>query len=458
VSAVGRTSERRFKKILVANRGEIALRVIRAARELEIATVAVHSAADAESLHVKFADESVCIGPASPTDSYLKIPAIIAAAEVTAADAIHPGYGFLSENANFAEICEACGFSFIGPPASAIRMMGDKIEARKAMASVGLHSLPGSREPLTSESDALAFAREIGFPLIIKAAAGGGGRGMKIVREKGELERLLSIARREAAAAFGNDSVYVERFVERPRHIEFQVAADRYGNVIHLGERECSVQRRYQKLIEESPSPAMTEAKRAEVGERIVGALKALGYSNVGTVELLMDESGELHFMEMNTRIQVEHPVTEMVVGIDLVRLQIELAAGRPLPITQDQVKLTGHAIECRVNAEDPISFAPSPGTITAFHMPGGSGVRVDTHATQDWTVPPHYDSLVAKLIVHDSDRRQAIRRMKSALREFVVEGIRTNIPFHRRVLENAEFLHGAYDTTIVPRMLADLV
>jgi acetyl-CoA carboxylase biotin carboxylase subunit len=335
--------------------------------------------------------------------------------------------------------------------------MGDKVAARKAMASVGLHGLPGSLDPLTTEAEALAFAREVGFPLIVKAAAGGGGRGMKIVRERSELPRMLALARREAAAAFGNDAVYVERFVERPRHIEFQVAADLFGRVVHLGERECSVQRRYQKLVEEAPSPAMDERKRAEVGERIVAALSALGYANVGTVELLMDEAGELHFMEMNTRIQVEHPVTEMVTGVDLVRLQILLAAGHPLPFRQEDIALRGHAIECRINAEDPISFAPSPGTISAFHLPGGPGVRVDTHATQDWTVPPNYDSLLAKLIVHDVDRTHAVRRMRSGLREAVVEGIRTNIPFHRRLMDHPDFLHGAYDTTIVGRMLADL-
>ena len=447
---------RKINKILVANRGEIARRVIRAARELDIATVAVHSTADAESLHVKFADESVCIGPPAAAESYLNIPAIISAAEITAADAIHPGYGFLSENAGFAEVCEACGIQFIGPSAEAIRLMGDKIEGRKAMARAGLSSLPGSPEPLTSDAAALAVAHEIGFPVIIKAAAGGGGRGMKIVRDKADLGRLLAVARREAGAAFGNDAVYVERFVERPRHIEFQIAADHHGNVIHLGERECSVQRRYQKLVEESPSPAVTPEKRAEVGERITTALKKLGYTSVGTVELLMDEGGELYFMEMNTRIQVEHPVTEMVTGLDLVRLQIQLAMGEPLPFAQEDLEMRGHAIECRVNAEDPISFAPSPGTITAYHVPGGTGVRVDSHVTQDSAVVPYYDSLLAKLIVHDMDRDHAIRRMRSALREIVVEGIRTNIPFHRRVLHHPDFVAGTYDTTIVPRMLND--
>ncbi|MBK6689760.1 MAG: acetyl-CoA carboxylase biotin carboxylase subunit [Deltaproteobacteria bacterium] len=445
-----------FKKILVANRGEIALRVIRAARELDIATVAVYSTADAESLHVKFADEAVCIGPPAAKQSYLHIPAIISAAEITAADAIHPGYGFLSENAHFAEICAQCGFRFIGPSPQAIRTMGDKIEARRAMAKVGLHSLPGSPEPLTTDAAALSLAKEIGLPLIIKAAAGGGGRGMKIVRNETELPKLLAVARREAGAAFGNDSVYIERYVEHPRHIEFQVAADLYGNVIHLGERECSVQRRYQKLIEESPSPAMTEKKRREVGERIVEALKKLGYSNVGTIELLMDERGELYFMEMNTRIQVEHPVTEMVTRIDLLRLQILLAAGYPLPYRQEDIQFHGHAIECRINAEDPVTFAPSPGQITAYNTPGGAGIRVDSHVTQDATVVPYYDSLLAKLIVHDSDRDQALRRMRSAMKEFVVEGVRTNIPFHHRMLVNPDFVAGRYDTTIVRRMMEE--
>jgi acetyl-CoA carboxylase, biotin carboxylase subunit len=442
-----------IKKILIANRGEIALRVIRAARELDIQTVAVYSSADAESLHVKFADESVCIGPPAAAESYLNIPAIIAAAEVTAADAIHPGYGFLSENANFAEICAACGFHFIGPDAKSIKTMGDKIEARRSMARVGLHSLPGSDGPIEDPKEAIALAEKIGFPLIIKAAAGGGGRGMKIVRETEKLKEQIAIAQREAGLAFGNQSIYLERFVERPRHIEFQIVADDYGNVVHLGERECSVQRRYQKLIEESPSPAMTEQKRNEVGERIVRALKALGYRNVGTIELLMDEDGEVHFMEMNTRIQVEHPVTEMVVGMDLLRLQIQLSCGLELPFKQSDVQLRGHAIECRINAEHPEKFTPSPGTITTYHVPGGHGVRVDGHVTTGTTIEPYYDSLIAKLIVKDFDRDHAIRRMQTALREFVVEGIQTNIEFHKRLLATQAFRSGKYDTTIVSRL-----
>jgi len=444
---------RRFEKILVANRGEIALRVIRAARELDIATVAVHSTADADSLHVKFADESVCIGPPAPAKSYLNIPAIISAAEITAADAIHPGYGFLAENAGFAETCLASGFQFIGPHPRSIRTMGDKIEARKAMQSVGLFGLPGSPDPLERSDEALALADQIGFPLIIKAAAGGGGRGMKICRDPGDLGRLLDLARREAESSFGSGAVYIERFIEKPRHIEFQIVADDHGKIVHLGERECSVQRRYQKLVEESPSPALSDDKRREVGERITTALSKLGYTNVGTIEFLMDEAGELYFMEMNTRIQVEHPVTEMMVRRDLLRLQIQLSEGSPLPFEQEDVELRGHAIECRINAEDPITFAPSPGVISALHFPGGAGVRVDSHVTAGSTVVPYYDSLLAKVIVHDIDRPHAIRRMKTALNEIVIEGIKTNIPFQRKILEHPDFVSGRYDTTIVSKM-----
>lgn len=443
-----------IQKILVANRGEIALRVMRAARELDMKTVAVYSTADADSLHVKFADEAVCIGPPSPTQSYLSVPSIVSAAEITAADAIHPGYGFLSENAEFADACARSGFTFIGPPAELIRTMGDKITARRVMAEAGLGGLPGSDGPVDGTADGAALAREIGFPLIIKAAAGGGGRGMKIVRDPADFEQALEIARREAKTAFASDAVYVERFIERPRHIEFQVAADAYGKVVHLGERECSVQRRYQKLVEEAPSVALSPQKRAEVGAHIVAALERIGYQSVGTVELLMDEQGELYFMEMNTRIQVEHPVTELLVRSDLVRLQIELAAGKALDFDQNDVRMEGHAIECRINAEHPETFVPSPGTLSSFHVPGGTGVRVDSHVTAGSVVPPHYDSLLAKLIVHDIDREHAIRRMRTALREFVVEGIHTNVRFHRRLLEVPEFVSGNYDTTIVKGML----
>ncbi|MFO0726750.1 MAG: acetyl-CoA carboxylase biotin carboxylase subunit [Myxococcota bacterium] len=444
-----------FKKILVANRGEIALRVIRAARELGVQTVAVYSTADAESLHVKFADEAVCIGPPLAKESYLSIPAIISAAEITAADAIHPGYGFLSENANFAEACRLCGFKFIGPEPALIRTMGDKIAARTAMVAAGMPILPGSSEPIDDPEVALKLAREIGVPLIIKAAAGGGGRGMKIVHEEEHLARSLEIAKAEAEAAFGNGSVYIERYVQKPRHIEFQIVADEHGNVVHLGERECSVQRRHQKLIEEAPSPAVTEELRMRMGGVITAALKKLGYTSVGTVELLMDERGDLYFMEMNTRIQVEHPVTEEVTGIDLVRLQIEIAAGKPLPFTQSDVRWEGHAIECRINAEDPETFAPSPGPITAYHMPCGAGVRIESFVTTDTIVQPHYDSMVAKLIVKDKDRQRAIIRMRGALRECVVEGIKTNVAFHRRAMSYPDFVKGQYDTRIVERMLA---
>ena len=448
------TGVRPIKKILVANRGEIALRVIRAARELDIPTVAVYSTADADSLHVKFADEAVCIGPPAPSQSYLSVPSIVSAAEITGADAIHPGYGFLSENADFADACARSGFTFIGPPARLIRTMGDKIAARRVMSEAGLFSLPGSDGPIEPNADGSALAEAIGFPLIIKAAAGGGGRGMKIVRNPADFEQALEIARSEALSAFKSAAVYVERFVEEPRHIEFQVVADNHGQIVHLGERECSVQRRYQKLIEEAPSSALTPEKREETGARIVAALEQIGYQNVGTVELLMDEQGELYFMEMNTRIQVEHPVTEMLVRSDLVRLQIQLAQGKALPFGQHDVRMDGHAIECRINAEHPETFVPSPGTLSSFHVPGGAGVRVDSHVTAGSIVPPHSDSLLAKLIVHDFDREHAIRRMQTALREFVVEGIHTNIRFHRRLLNLSEFNSGRYDTTIVRRML----
>ena len=445
---------RQFQKILVANRGEIALRIMRAARELGIATVAVYSETDADSLHVKFADESVCVGPAAARDSYLKIPAIIAAAEITGADAIHPGYGFLAENAHFAQTCITSGFTFIGPLPEHIERMGDKITARRTMAQLGLPSLPGSPGPIEDPEEAKRVAAEVGFPVIIKAAAGGGGRGMKIVRDPKDLERQVQLAQTEAAAAFGNGAVYIERFVETPRHIELQVAADNHGNVVHLGERECSVQRRYQKVIEEAPSPALTPEKRNELGAKVTTALRELRYQNVGTVELIMDEHGELWFMEMNTRIQVEHPVTEMVTGVDLLRLQIQLAQGEKLPFTQEDVQLRGHAMEARINAEDAERFIPSPGTISTFHMPGGPGVRVDTHVTHGAWVPPNYDSLIGKLIVHDHDRPAALRRLEGALRECVVEGISTNIEFHKRVLRNEKFLAGHYDTNLVKQIL----
>ncbi len=445
-----------FKKVLIANRGEIALRVIRACRELGIRTVAIHSTADTESLHVRFADEAVCVGPPQSRDSYLNIRSILSAAEVTGADAIHPGYGFLSENATFAEVVEQVGLKFIGPRSAMLKLMGNKVQAREAAEKAGLPLLPGARGVLQGPDDADKVAREIGFPVILKAAAGGGGRGMKIVREGGDVRKAYETASAEALSAFGNGDMYLERYVEEPRHIELQIVADERGNVIHLGERECSVQRRHQKLIEEAPSPAVTPELRREMGEVALKAMREIGYNNVGTVEFLMDEKGRYYFMEMNTRIQVEHPVTEQVYGLDLLRLQIKLAAGHDLPRTQEQVVPRFHAIECRVNAEDPESFAPSPGRIVGYHQPGGYGVRVDTIAYEQYKVQPFYDSLVAKLICWADSREVAIARMQRALDEYVVEGIKTNLAFHRRVLRNAAFAAGRYDTRIVEQILAE--
>ncbi|RKH43848.1 acetyl-CoA carboxylase biotin carboxylase subunit [Corallococcus sicarius] len=444
-----------FKKVLVANRGEIALRVIRACRELGIATVAVHSTADANALHVRFADEAVCIGPPSSKESYLNVPQLLSAAEITRADAIHPGYGFLSENAEFAEVCENCKIRFIGPRPEMLRLMGNKVSARRAAREAGMPLLPGSPGVVKDPREAEAFAKEIGFPVILKAAAGGGGKGMKIVREPGVLAQAFSTAQAEALASFSNGDLYIERYVEKPRHIEIQIVADEHGNVIHLNERECSVQRRHQKLIEECPSPALTPELRQRMGEVSVNAMKALRYNNVGTIEYLLDEHGQFYFMEMNTRIQVEHPVTEMVMGVDLVREQIRMAYGHPLRFKQEDVQIRGHAIECRVNAEDPVTFAPWPGKITGYSVPGGYGVRVDSAAYENYTVLPHYDSLLSKLIVHAEDRETAIRRMQRALSEYVVEGIRTNIPFHRAALAEESFQEGNYDTRFVERLLA---
>ncbi len=444
-----------FKKVLIANRGEIALRVIRACRELGIATVAVHSTADANALHVRFADESVCIGPPPSKESYLNIPQLLSAAEITRADAIHPGYGFLSENAAFAEVCENCKIRFIGPRPEMLRLMGNKVSARNAAREVGLPLLPGSTGTLKDPKEAEAMAQEIGFPVILKAAAGGGGKGMKIVREPGALAQAFSTAAAEAVASFNNGDLYIERYVEKPRHIEIQILADEHGRIIHLGERECSVQRRHQKLIEESPSPALTPELREKMGRISVQAMEKLGYNNVGTIEYLLDEHGQFYFMEMNTRIQVEHPVTELVTGIDLVREQIRLASGLPLRWRQEDIQMRGAAIECRVNAEDPVTFAPWPGKITAYSAPGGYGVRVDSGAYENYTVLPHYDSLLAKLIVHAEDRETAIRRMERALGEYVVQGIRTNIPFHRAALAEDAFREGKYDTRFVERLLA---
>jgi acetyl-CoA carboxylase biotin carboxylase subunit len=444
-----------FKKVLIANRGEIALRVIRACRELGIATVAVHSTADANALHVRFADESVCIGPPPSKESYLNIPQLLSAAEITRADAIHPGYGFLSENAAFAEVCENCKIRFIGPRPEMLRLMGNKVSARNAAREVGLPLLPGSTGTVKDPKEAEAMAHEIGFPVILKAAAGGGGKGMKIVREPGALAQAFSTAAAEAVASFNNGDLYIERYVEKPRHIEIQILADEHGRIIHLGERECSVQRRHQKLIEESPSPALSPELREKMGRISVQAMEKLGYNNVGTIEYLLDENGQFYFMEMNTRIQVEHPVTEAVTGIDLVREQIRLASGLPLRWRQEDIQMRGAAIECRVNAEDPVTFAPWPGKITAYSVPGGYGVRVDSGAYENYTVLPYYDSLLAKLIVHAEDRETAIRRMERALGEYVVQGIRTNIPFHRAALAEDAFREGQYDTRFVERLLA---
>jgi len=440
-----------FKKILIANRGEIALRVIQACRELGIPTVAVYSTADRESLHVTYADEDVCIGPPPSSQSYLNISSIVSAAEITGADAIHPGYGFLSENAHFAEVLRDCRIGWIGPPPEVIRQMGDKANARQTAVAAGVPVLPGSQEPLASAEEARQLAGEIGYPVILKAAAGGGGRGMRIVRTADEIEGQFATASNEALTAFGDGSVYLEKYLEEPRHIEFQVFGDAYGNVIHLGERECSIQRRHQKLIEESPSPALTPELRARMGEASVKLARAVGYQGAGTIEYLLDLDGSFYFMEMNTRIQVEHPVTEMVTGVDLVKLQIGIAAGEPLTIPSG-LKPRGHAIECRVNAEDPVTFVPSPGRLTTFHLPGGPGVRVDTHGYEGYFIPPTYDSLVAKLIVHAGTREEALARMKRALDFFVVEGIKTSIPLHREILEDEEFRAGRFSTKFMER------
>jgi acetyl-CoA carboxylase biotin carboxylase subunit len=447
-------STRQFRKILIANRGEIACRIIWTCKEMGIKTVAVHSTADRESLHVLFADEHICIGPPPSAQSYLNIPAIISAAELYNVDAIHPGYGFLAESAYFAEICEACNIKFIGPRANIIQMMGDKVEARRAMQEAGIPILPGSPEPLESEEEALKLAREIGFPVIVKAAAGGGGRGMRIVRSEEELGAALETASTEAEAAFKNGDVYIERYLERPRHIEIQVLADEYGDCIHLGERECTIQRRHQKLLEESPSPVLSPELRVKMGTAAVAACKKIGYSSAGTFEFLLDEDDKFYFMEMNTRIQVEHPVTEMVTLADIVRNQIRVAEGAPLGYTQDEVHINGHAIECRINAEDPDTFTPSPGQITAFNLPGGPGVRVDTAAYPGYTVPPFYDSMIAKVIVHAQTRELAIARMRRALEAMVIEGIKTTIPLHLRIMDDPDFQAGEFSTKFMEEFL----
>ncbi len=447
-----------FKKILIANRGEIALRVICACKELGVKTVAVYSDADRNSLHVRFADEAICIGPPRSSESYLNIPAVISAAEITNVDAIHPGYGLLSENANFAEVCESSHIKFIGPPPEVIRLMGEKEKARQAMKQANVPILPGSDGVIASTDEAREWAQQIGYPVIVKASAGGGGRGMRVIRSEGELEQLFNSAQSEAAAAFGNGNLYMEKFIERPRHIEFQVLGDSHGRVISLGERECSIQRRHQKLLEESPSTRVTPELRADIGKKLEQSLSEIGYVNAGTVEFLMDEDGSLHFIEMNTRIQVEHPVTEMVTSLDLVKSQILLAAGARMDEVipkLDRKGQRGHSIECRINAEHPEKFTPSAGKIKTFHVPGGLGVRVDTAAYAEGVIPPYYDSLIAKLITFGKDRAEAIMRMQRALEMFIVEGIHTTIPLHRRILADPEFQAGNIDTKYVERLLA---
>ncbi|HXR32484.1 MAG TPA: acetyl-CoA carboxylase biotin carboxylase subunit [Candidatus Dormibacteraeota bacterium] len=443
-----------FQKILVANRGEIALRIICACKELGIATVAVYSEADRNALHVRFADEAVCIGPARSSESYLNIPQVISAAEITNVDAIHPGYGFLSENANFAKVCEASEITFIGPKPEVIEMMGEKDRARREMQTAGLATIPGSEGVVEGEEQLAKEAQRIGFPLILKAAAGGGGRGMRMVRTKEELLGAYQTARSEAQQAFGTPDVYMEKYLKHPRHIEFQVLGDQHGKVIHLGERECTIQRRHQKLIEETPSPAFDEKRRKELGAKVVKALELIGYTNAGTVEFLMDEDGAIYFIEMNTRIQVEHPVTEIVTGVDLVKAQIRVAAGEKIEDAVGELQFSGHGLECRINAEDPDTFVPSAGRITTFQAPGGTGVRVDSAAHSDAVIPPYYDSLVAKLIVKGRDRGEALARMRRALEMFVVEGIKTSIPMHLRILSDPDFAAGRFDTHFIERFL----
>ena len=442
-----------FRKVLVANRGEIALRIIFACKELQIQTVAVYSEADRDSLHVRFADEAVCIGPAKSLESYLNIPSIISAAEITNVDAIHPGYGYLAENAYFAEVCETCSIKFIGPPAGVIELMGDKARARERMIQSGLPVIPGTGVLTDGKTHITELGKEIGYPLIIKATAGGGGRGMRVVHDPDELTDALAAAQSEAENAFGRSDVYMERFLENPRHIEFQILADEYGNVIHLGERECSIQRRNQKLIEESPSPFISDELRQELGAQVVQAMKDIGYQNTGTVEFLFDPDGSHFFIEMNTRVQVEHPVTEMVTGLDIVKEQIRSAAGEKLGYSQQDISFRGHSVECRINAESPDTFRPSPGRITAYHPPGGPGIRVDSTAYNDYLVSPHYDSLIAKVIAHGVDRQEALDRLNRALDVFIIEGIETSIPLHKRVINHPEFVRGQFGTAFLENL-----
>jgi acetyl-CoA carboxylase biotin carboxylase subunit len=445
-----------FNKILIANRGEIALRVICACRELGIKTVAVYSQADEHALHVRFADEDVCIGPPRSADSYLSVPAIISAAEITGADAIHPGYGFLSESAYLAEVCEACHIKFIGPYPNVIRLLGDKARARRAMKKAGVPVLPGSDGPVQGDEQAIKVAKELGYPVIIKAVAGGGGRGMRVVKSADELPGLLKTAQREAEAAFGVGDVYLEKYVVSPRHIEIQVLGDHHGNVIHLGERECSIQRRHQKLVEESPSIALTEKQRRKLGGTVAAAARAVQYTNAGTFEFLMDAAGHFYFLEVNTRLQVEHPVTEFVTGVDIVKEQIRIAAGRRLSVRQNDVQLRGHSLECRINAEDPETFVPSPGVIHAFSVPGGPGVRVDTYAHSECIVPPYYDSLIAKVITYGRDRDEAIARMRRTLEMTVVEGIKTSIPLQLKIIQDPDFVAGRLSTSFMERFMTE--
>jgi acetyl-CoA carboxylase biotin carboxylase subunit len=445
-----------FSKILIANRGEIAMRVICACRELGIKTVAVYSEADEHSLHVRFADEDVCIGPARSLDSYLNVPAIISAAEITGADAIHPGYGFLSESAYLAEVCEACHIKFIGPYPNVIRLMGDKARARRAMKKEGVPVLPGSDGPVQGDDAALKIAKDLGYPVIIKAVAGGGGRGMRVVRQPDELAQAFKTATREAEAAFGVGDVYLEKYIDSPRHIEIQVLGDHHGNVVHLGERECSIQRRHQKLIEEAPSVALTEKQRRRLGQTVVDAARAVQYTNAGTFEFIMDPAGHLYFLEANTRLQVEHPVTEFITGVDIVKEQIQIAAGQRLSVRQSDIEFRGHSMECRINAEDPDTFVPSPGVIHAFSVPGGPGVRVDSYVHSECTVSPYYDSLIAKIITHGRDRREAIARMRRTLEMTVVDGIKTSIPMHLKILADPDFVAGRLSTSFMDRFVKD--
>ena len=442
-----------FDKVLIANRGEIALRIHRACREMGIRTVAVHSTADADAMHVRLADEAVCIGPAPSRDSYLNMAAILSAATIAGADAIHPGIGFLSENPKFASMVEEHGFVFIGPSPDHLRLMGDKVAAKDAARSLGLPVVPGSPGAVDNDVDAMRIADEVGYPVLVKAAAGGGGKGMKVANSRGEMAQALSLARAEAKANFGNDEVYIEKYLSHPRHIEMQILADSHGNVIHLGERDCSLQRRHQKLLEEAPSPALNASQRAWIGDTALAAMRRFGYRSAGTLEFLFQD-GEFYFIEMNTRLQVEHPVSEMVTGIDLVREQIRVATGAQLSLTQNDVKFTGHAIECRINAEDPTSFLPSPGLVTDYHAPGGLGVRVDSALYAGYRVPSYYDSLIAKLIVHGNSRNECLMRLRRALEEFVIGGIETGIPLHRRLIAAQDFINGDYDIRWLERFV----